>query len=237
MVNRTFESSPRILARVAALTYLAVIVAGIIAEMFISARIIVPGDAAATAAQIGANSPLYQLGLSVYLVEMLFQVAMSVPFYFLFRPVSKSAALLMVFFNLIGCAIKIGSRVFYIAPLFVLADANLASAFSTDQIQTLALILLRVNEQAAGISLVFFGASTIAKGYLIIRSKFLPRILGILSVIAGLGWLTFMFPPLASALFLYILALGIIGSLSQIAWLLVKAVNVEQWKRFAVDAA
>jgi Domain of unknown function (DUF4386) len=89
--------------------------------------------------------------------------------------------------------------------------------------------LLNVNNQAAGMALAFFGFSTFLNGYLIIRSTFLPRILGVLSALGGLGWLTFIYPPLGNQLFLYILLLGLVGGGSQILWLLARGVNVEKW--------
>lgn len=237
MSKPTLENSPQILARIAGLLYLGVIVAGIIAEMFISGRLIAPADAAATAVNVLANRPLFQLGLTVYLIEMALQIAMTVPFYVLLKPVSRSGALLMVFFNLVGCAIKIGSRAFYITPLLVLEDTRLLSAFTADQVQALAMILFKVNEQAAGVSLVWFGFGTLAKGYLIIRSTFLPRLLGVCTMLAALGWLSFLYPPLASALFPTVLAIGLLVGLLQILWLLLKGVDVERWNQRRQESA
>jgi len=103
--------------------------------------------------------------------------------------------------------------------------------------QALALLLLHVNEQTAGIALAFFGFSTTLNGYLIIKSTFLPRILGVLSVLGGLGWLTFLYPPLGNQLFLYILLIGLVGSTFLIGWLLAKGVDVENWEKLALEPA
>jgi hypothetical protein len=144
--------------------------------------------------------------------------------------------LLALVFSLIGCTIKTLSRLFYISPLLVLGDSNYLSVFNAGQLQALALLLLNVNDQAAGIALVFFGISTFLNGYLIFRSTFLPRILGVLSMLGGLGWLTFVYPPLGSQLFFYVLLLALVGSLSQIGWLLARGVKVEQWKKRALES-
>jgi hypothetical protein len=229
MKTRTLETSPQVYARIAALLYLVTIAAGIIAQMVISGKIIVDGNASATATNILAHKDLFQLGFTIYLIEMTCQIAQTVLFYILLKPVNRNIALLALVFSLVGCTIKTLGRLFYIAPLLILGGSHYLVVFNAEQIQALALLLLNVNDQAAGMALAFFGFSTLLNGYLIFRSTFLPRILGVISMTAGLGWLTFLYPPLGNQLFLYILLLGLLGSISQILWLLARGVNVEKW--------
>ena len=179
---------------------------------------------------------MFQLGFTVYLVEMACQITMTVLFYELLKPVSKSVSLLSAFLSLAGCVIKTFSRLFYIVPLLILGGAQYLTVFNVEQLQALALLFLKVNDQGAGIALAFFGFSTLLKGYLIMRSTFLPRILGVLSALAGFGWLTFLSPPLGYRLFPYVAAFGLLAAAPQILWLLVFGVNEQRWKEQASAA-
>ena len=236
MTNRFTGTSPQAYARAAGLLYLVVIAAGITAQMFISARIVVDGDAAATAANILAHKDMFQLGFTVYLIEMASQVAMTVLLYTLLKPVNRSIALLGLFFGIVGCTIKTVSRLFYIAPLLVLGGSQYLSIFGTGELQALALLLLRVNDQAAAMALAFFGFSTSLNGWLIFKSGYLPRFLGVLSMLGGLGWLTFLYPPLGYQLLPFIMIIGVLGGISQILWLLIKGVDVKRWNERAAYA-
>jgi Domain of unknown function (DUF4386) len=97
----------------------------------------------------------------------------------------------------------------------------------------MALMFLELNAQAANIYLIFFGFYDLLIGYLIFRSAFLPRVLGVLMVIAGVGWLTFLSPPLANSLSPTNLVLGFLAELLLMLWLLVMGVNVQRWKERA----
>jgi hypothetical protein len=233
MTERTKKSSLSLMARIAGTLYLLTMLTGIFAEGFVSGRLVVSGDAAATAANILAHKGLFQLGFAVYLIEMACQTAMTALFYRLLKPAGRSVSLVAAYLGLTGCVIKTLSRLFFITPLFILGGAHYLSVFSTQQLQALALLFLKVNDHGAGIALVFFGFYALLTGYLMIRSTFLPRILGVLSVLGGLGWLSFLYPPLGYGLFPYIAAFGLLGALSLIVWLLVKGVNEQRWKEQA----
>jgi hypothetical protein len=227
--------SPQIYARTAAVLYLIVIAAGMIAELGISGRMVVAGDAAATAANILSRKDLFQLGFTVYLIEMTCQIAQATLFYFLLRPVNRNVALLALVFSLIGCTVKTLSRLFYIAPLLVLGGSHYLNTFNVEQLQGFALLLLDMNSQAAGIALPFFGISTFLNGILIFRSAFLPRFLGVLSILGGLGWFIYIYPPLGNQLFVFIMLIALIGSAAEILWLLFKGVNVERWQKLNIE--
>jgi len=236
MVGRLEETSPRLKARITGAFYLLTILTGIFAQGFVSGSLVADGDAAATATNILTHRGLFQLVFAVYLIEMACQIAMTALFYDLLKPAGRSVSLVAAFLGLTGCIIKTLSRLFFIAPLFILGGAHYLSVFSTEQLQALALLFLRVNDHGAGIALAFFGFYALLNGYLIIRSTFLPRILGAWSAVAGLGWLTFLYPPLGYRLFPYVAVFGLLGSVLLILWLLVFGVNEQRWKEQASGA-
>jgi hypothetical protein len=129
------------------------------------------------------------------------------------------------------------SRLFYIAPLLVVGGAHYLNVFDHKQLQALSLLFLKVNDRGAGIALAFFGFYALLTGWLIIRSTFLPQILGVLSIVGGLGWLTFLYPPLGYRLFLYLAVFGILGAATLILWLLVFGVSEQRWREQARAAA
>lgn len=231
------ETSPRSKARLTGVFYLLTIITGIFAQGFVSGRLINSGDAAITATNILTHESLFRLGFTVYMIEMAAQITMTALFYELLKPVSRGVSLLSAVFGYIGCGIKIISRLFYLAPLMLLGGTHYLSVFSTEQLRAMSLLFLSVNDQGAGIALAFFGFSTLMKGYLIIRSTFWPRWLGVLSVVGGFGWLAFLSPSLGYRLFPYIAAIGLLGSMATIGWLLVVGVNEQRWRQQAAAAA
>jgi Domain of unknown function (DUF4386) len=222
------RASPRLKARIAGVFYLLEMLTGGFAILFVSGRLFVSGDAAATATNILAHQSLFQLGFTANLIQFACYIAVTGLFYDLFRPVNRSVSLLAAFFSLVGCTIGAVSCLLYFAPLVVLGGAPYLSAFKVEQVQALALMFLKLYGRCFNISFVFFGFYCLLIGWLIFRSTFLPRILGVLMAIAGLGWLTFLSPPLTTYLSPYVLAAGI-GELSLTLWLLVAGVNAERW--------
>jgi hypothetical protein len=236
-MKRTLEASPRTTARIIGVLFLTTILTGAFAEGFVSGSLVVPGNAAKTAANVLANQSLLRAGFAVYMLEMTAQIAMVALFYDLLKPVSRNVARLSAILGLVGCGIKAVSRLFFVAPLLVLGGAHYLTAFNTDQLQALALASFKINESGAGIALVFFGFSTLLEGYLILKSAFLPRFLGALGVMGGLGWLTFLWPPLGYRVFPVVAGIGLLGSLATIIWLLGPGVNEERWKEQAAAAS
>lgn len=226
-------SSPRLHARLTGAFYLLTILLGIFAQAFVSGRLVAAGNATVTAANILQHESLYRAGFAVYLVEMACQLTMVLLFYTLLRPVDPTLSRLSMVFGLVGCVVKLTGRVFFYSPLLVLGGAKYLNVFADEQLRALALLLLRINYTAETVAVVFFGLYATVQGYLVFRSTFLPRTLGILGCLGGLGWLTYLYEPLAVRLSPVILGFALIASLSMVLWLLVVGVNEQRWKSLA----
>src|SRR5438270_9591464 len=140
------ETSPRLKASITGVLYLLTILTGIFAQGFVSGRLVVDGDAAATATNILTHRFLFELGFTVYMIEMACQVAITALFYDLLKPAGRSISRVTAYLGLAGCAIKTVSRLFYIAPLMLLRGDAYLNVFSPEQLKALALLLLRIND-------------------------------------------------------------------------------------------
>jgi len=232
MRGRIEEGAPRPSARITGIVYFLYFLTAVLGEFFLKGMV-ADGDAAATANNLLAHQSLFRLGLATGLIATASYIAVTALFYGLFKPVNRSLSLLAAFFGLVGCSITAFGSLFQLAPLVVLGGAPYLRVFNLEQLQALALMFLKLNDQSANICLVLFGFYDLLIGYLIFRSAFLPRVLGVLMALAGLGWLTFLYPPLANSLSPYVLVLGFLAELLLMLWLLVKGVNVQRWKEQA----
>jgi hypothetical protein len=235
MANRTVENSPQWYARIGGVLYLAIIVLGAFAEGFVANKLVVTGDAATTAAHILAAPGLWRLSVAGDLIVVLCAVPLLWIEYLLLRPVSKQLVLLAVLFNLVSLAVESISKVFLLVVMPTLGSADYLKAFDPHQLQVLANLALSSHDVAFNIALIFFGFTCIVNGYLIFRSGYLPKFVGILMQIAGLSYLTACFaalfaPAFADLITPAILLPPLIGESSFCLWLLVKGVNITKWK-------
>jgi hypothetical protein len=234
----TAEASPRFKARMAGLLYLIVGVAGGFAEVFVRGKLVVSGDAAATAANILAHESLYRFGGVADLIGLAGDTALAVIFYELFRPVSRSLSLLAAFFRLMFVAVMAANTVNHFAVLIFLRGSHDAGTFTAAQLQTQAQVALRLHALGYNIALVFFGVACLLLGVLIYRSTFMPRLVGVLAAIAGVGYLInsfvhFLAPSFGAFGFQYVLVPCGMGELVLILWLAVMGVNSQRWKERA----
>jgi hypothetical protein len=235
------EFSPQSYARIGGLLYLLIIAAGLFAEALVRDRLVVPGNAAATARNITDHAFMFRLGIAADLSTFVCAVALTVILYVLLKPVNRSAALLMLGFNLVQDAIGGLNALNTYRPLQLLGGAAYLKAFSPQQLEAMALLSLNTHSIGFAVALMFFGCSCLALGYLTLTSGFLPKALGVLMAIAGACYLAnsaavILSPRLASILFPSILVPAFIGELSFAVWLTVKGVNVARWREMAERA-
>jgi hypothetical protein len=190
----------------------------------------VVSSAAATATNILSHQQLYWLGFAFSVLGVGFHLAWAYLLYQLLRIVNRSIAGLAAFAILICCAMQAVTALLYLGPLIVLTREGALSAFSAPQVQQFAGVFVELNARAYQVDLVFFGFWCILTGYLIARSTFLPRTLGVLLMIDGVGWATFMVPPFANAIFPAIAVASAVAEIPLMLWLIIVGVNSERWK-------
>jgi len=218
-VGSRFTSS-RVIGAIYLLYFLAAFGAALLAK-----GLSIPDDPAATASAILAHESLYRSSLAVDIIANALYIAVVGLLYTLFVPVSQSLSLIAAFFGLVGCAVQIFGNTFRIAALFILNPNDWLNPFNAEQIHAAALMCIKLHALTFNSSLVLFGLFNIMIGHLILRSRLLPRLLGVLMTVAGLGWLTFLWPPLATAMSAYILPLGALAEFLLMLWLLIRGAS------------
>jgi hypothetical protein len=233
MITRTGQTSPLIYARLAGLLYLGLMLAPY-ANFLVLGSLVVPGDAAATANKIMANELLFRSGVTSFVIVSFIDVAIAWALYILLKPVNKQLSLLAAWFRLTYAIIFAAGLQNLFNVLKLLSDANYLSAFEKGQLHAQVMVSLAAFNSTWNIALVAFGLHLLVIGYLIFKSSFIPRVVGVLLVVAGFGYLVesltaFLLPNFSLNLALFT---GW-GELLFTFWLLIKGVNVEQWEKRA----
>jgi hypothetical protein len=195
--------------------------------------LVVPTDTRATATNILAHESLYRSALAVSLIANVVYVALIALLLRLFEPVNRTVSIVAAFLGLTGCLVQIMGGLLQLAPLVMLKEPALMGLFSAGQLQQLAVAFLRLQAQSAPIALVFFALYDLLLGYLIVRSTILPRALGAFVMVAGVGWLAYLYPPLATSLSSVILPVGFMAEFVLMVWLLAKGVDIARWDEIA----
>jgi hypothetical protein len=233
MTTGVRKESPVRQARIAGALWLLCIVAGLVGFMFAS-PLIVANDAAATAANIVTKESSYRLGFAFDLISGASYLGTTVFIYWVLKPVSRSLSMLAAFFGLAGVAIGGVAWVSRLGLLVLLHGDQYLSAFPANQLQAMAMTALKLQLQVFSIGMVFFGVQCMSIGYLVARSIFLPRVLGILLGIGGTSYViasfaSFLIPSFGAYLVRFVVPVALIGEGSLTVWLLVKGVNERRW--------
>jgi hypothetical protein len=215
--------------------YLITIVVGIFNKAFVKGRIVVSGDGAATAANLGAMESLWRVGIAGQILMVLCTVALTLILYVLLRPVSRDLALLAAFFSLTATAADSAHLSQLAEALLPLGNAGYLKAFSPEQLDAIASLSLKSHSIGYGIGLLLFGPFVLVTGYLIFRSTYLPRAIGILYQIGGVaymvnGFVLILAPRFAGQIFAAIVLPPFVGEASFCLWLLVKGVDMQKWR-------
>ena len=199
--------------------------------MFILGSLVVGGDAAATAHNILTHEALFRLGFLVSVAGVAFHLVWGLLMYQLLRPVQRTVAAIAILLILTCCAMQALTALLYLAPLLVLQGP------AAGQTRDLAYALVQLDGAAFNVDLVFFGLWCVLTGWLIWRSGFLPRLLGVLLALDGVGWTLYLWPPLATFVFPAIAAASAVAELPLMAWLLIRGVDSERWTERALADA
>jgi len=230
--------NPQKTARIAGLLYPIMFPLGMFTMAYVHPKLLVPGDAVTTANNIMAFGSLFRLSIVSALIIQVVNIFVVLVLFKLLKQVNKNLALLMVIFILLGVPIQMFNQLNHSATLILLSGADYLTAFGADQLQALVPLFLDLYDHGIEIAGIFWGLWLFPMGYLVYRSGYLPRILGVLLIIGGFGYLiesvtTFLFPNFEATIGWFTFWGEILFPL----WLLIKGVNVEAWEKRALESA
>ncbi|MEE9464298.1 MAG: DUF4386 domain-containing protein [Candidatus Neomarinimicrobiota bacterium] len=239
---RRAATSPLFYARAAGLVYLIALPFMVFSFAYVSSTLIVPGDAAATANNIMASEGLFRSGIVSWLIGQTVFMLLPLVLYKLLKPVNKSHAVLMVIFLLVSVPIAFINELNQFAVLFLLSGADYLTAFEVDQLHAQVMLFLDLHEHGILIAGIFWGLWLLPLGFLVLKSGFLPRTLGVLLIIGSFGYVLdsltgLLFPDYKAIVSQIVIVPNFISEFALNMWLLIKGVNVEQWEKRALESA
>ena len=231
MTNHITDLTQRKAVTILRILYPIWIIFGMFGIMYVPATLIVSGDAATTASNILANESLFSMGIVSSLITQLIQIAAVLLLYQLFKSVDKNHASLMVIFALVGIPIAMLNTLNRVAALLLLSGADYLNVFGADQLQALMMFFLNLNEQGVIIASIFWGLWLFPLGYLIYKSGYFPRIVGILVIMGGFGYLIGSFTHILLPNYetiAAVLELMTFGETVFIVWILLKGAKIPE---------
>jgi len=240
-IVRSVNVVPQAYARLGGALYLVIIGLGLVAQVVVRDQFIVPRDAAATAQNLTAMQPIWRLGIAAEVLALLCTLALATIYFALLRPVSLDLSILAALLRGLSVAVQAVAVLQLDLALSPLTDSASLTAFTLDQRAALAALAVRAHSHGYTLALSIVGAAFLVHGLLIVRSTFLPKVLGRLIQVAGAGYLANGFtlilaPAFAGQVFLAIMLPVFIGETSLSLWLLTKGVHVERWRQAAATS-
>jgi hypothetical protein len=219
------------LAKGAGILILISLFAGGFAEVYVPGKLLAVSDPVATARNVAEYAQLFRSSFALYLAEAVCDIALVLVFYLLLRPVSYTLSLLAAFFGLVSTCTFAMSELFYFVSALPVLDANMQQHLAPEQRNFFIYAALMLYGYGGSIFMVFYGIATTLRGYLIYRSAYLPAWLGILLMIAGIGFimknlLLVLSPEHASDFLLTPMFAAMIGLT---AWLLIRGIDAGKW--------
>jgi len=225
-------------AKLAGFLYLLIVPFAILGLLYVPSTLVVPGDAATTASNIMASETLFRLGIVSALIAQIIHIFAVLALYKLLKVVNKKHALLMVIFSLVGVPIAMLSELNQFATLLLLNGAEYLAVFTADQLQALAMMFLELHEYGLIIAWIFWGLWLFPMGYLVFKSGYIPKFLGVLLMIGCFGYLIdFLLAILFPSLNMENSGFTSIGEFLLPLWLLIKGVNADVWEKRAAEVA
>jgi Domain of unknown function (DUF4386) len=233
MTERPVQVSPQAYARVGGLLYLVIFVMAAV-SMGLQSRMIVPGDPAATASHIAASQMQWRLSIGAELIMFTCDIPLAAIFFVLLRPVNPTLALLSALFRFAEAVVGSVIVLLHYLPVMLLGGAAYLNGLEPQQLQASALLSIKLYDYGFGVALIPFGLHCVTLGYLLFRSTYLPKTLGVLMAIAGVcytinSFALFIAPKLAGPTFIALVVSGLPAELGLCLWLLVMGVNVPKW--------
>jgi hypothetical protein len=228
-------------AKIAGALYLVIAVLAGFVHFYVPGKLFVSGDAAITASNIMASQGLFRMSIGVELVILLSEIVLSILLYVLLKPVNKTLSLVAAVSRLAMTTIHGVNLLNHFIVLLLLSGAGYLTVFAPNQLHALVTLFLNSYSYGFTIGIVFLGLHAFPLGYLIFKSGYFPKILGVLFMIAALGYLIDSFSHVLIANYktgpVYLALPIAIAEIAFPLWLLIKGVNAEKWEKRALESA
>lgn len=229
-------------ARVAGTLYLIIAVFGVFAIAYVPSVIVAPGDAARTVANLMANKGLFGLGVLADIIVMLAEVVLTVMLFRLFRPVSPTLSMIAMVSRLMMVAVMAINLLIHVMPMVLLKDRP--GGLSTEHLEASVMVFMQAHRYGIYVWDVFFGFHLAALGYLVLKSTYFPRLVGLALIVGSAGYLlegvmrvSFIDSAPLAMLVVGLLVVAAVAELVFAFWLLIRGPDPQAWNHVTAPPA